>query len=261
MPFLFRSISFPPPPRWTSSILYGDVAPNAKLFVRRWLLPVKIDGRRGRGRKRKRERERTEWIEERMESNEARMSLYAVARGSAGTIRRRCFRTSVRFILLVESSRGSLDKGQLFGGGKDSWSNRPQRERRDAMGRSGYFPPTAHRLKIESPPSYGKDYLNLRSAPTMRMPPHLSSLLPHGSCPRCQSRVPWNTITKGFDDDYGREEAYVRGVYKYRSEADIYPATLLCSRVYVCVYVYVCVNAIKERIKLDALKDAKGTML
>lgn len=95
-----------------------------------------------------------------------------------------CFRTSVRFILLVESSRGSLDKrtkGQLFGGGKDSWSNRPQRERHDAMGRSGYFPPTAHRLKIESPPSYGKDYLNLRSALAMRMPPHLSSLLPHAA--------------------------------------------------------------------------------
>ena len=137
----------------------------------------------------------------------------------------------------VESSRGSLDKrakGQLFGGGKDSWSNRPRRERRDAMGRSGYFPPTAHRLKIESPPSYGKDYLNLRSALTTRMPAHLSSLLPHR--PGCQSRVPCNAITKGFDDDYARRSIYIYIYICTRSIqniADIY-VMLLCSRACVC---------------------------
>lgn len=41
------------------------------------------------------------------------------------------------------------------------------------------------------------------------------------------------------------------------TEADIYPVTLLCS----CARARVCVHAIKGRIKLDALKDAKGTML
>lgn len=132
-----------------------------------------------------------------------------------------CFRTSVRFILPVESSRGSLDKrtkGQLFGGGKDSWSNRPQRERHDAMGRSGYFPPTAHRLKIESPPSYGKDYLNLRSALAMRMPPHLSSLLPHAASTMSIARTAQHDHKRFRRRLWeGRSAVYVRGVYKYRS--------------------------------------------
>lgn len=67
--------------------------------------------------------------------------------------KRGTIRSDVLDIGALHSSRvGSLDKrtkGQLFGGGKDSWSSRPQRH--DALGRSGYFPATAHRLKIESP--------------------------------------------------------------------------------------------------------------
>lgn len=114
------------------------------------------------------------------------------AQSADGFVRRRERKHAVQFVrmfsnigVLHSSRAGSLDKrtkGQLFGGRKDSWSSRPQRH--DALGRSGYFPATAHRLKIESSPAKVRQGLPFES--TIRSPREMLDIFRFFStCPEC----------------------------------------------------------------------------
>lgn len=209
------------PRRTSSSILYGDVAPNAKLsFVRRWLLPVKIDGRGGGEGGRKRRKERRE------RGNKARMSLYAERK--RGYDWSGCFRTSVRFILRVESSRvGSLDKrtkGQLFGGGKDSWSNRPRRRETRRDGTKWLFSADCSPIKNRIPAKLRERLFEstigclriFRSFfPTVTVCP----LCVHGvSIARARETPSQKAVAGTTIEGMGRNARCIRaGIYKYRS--------------------------------------------